>query len=133
MLGMWCGIRCCQHSLQPGIRRRIPTPRTSYGFLRMYTQRSIPQPMFVRGPKPAALPARNDSQPPPLHRSHFTFMATRVEKVVLPLALGQLARFTPLRKLHERKPKAISRFSECVLLSIIYTTFCDTFTNSAGE
>ncbi|CAM9794171.1 unnamed protein product [Ectocarpus sp. 8 AP-2014] len=53
-------------------------------------------------------------------------------KVVLPLALGQLARFTPLRKLHEHKPKAISRFSECVLLSIIYTTFCDTFTNSAA-
>ncbi|CAM9231931.1 unnamed protein product [Ectocarpus sp. 13 AM-2016] len=53
-------------------------------------------------------------------------------KVVLPLALGQLARFTPLRKLHERKPKAISRFSECVLLSIIYTTFCDTFTNTAA-
>lgn len=52
---------------------------------------------------------------------------------MLPLALGQLARFTPLRKLHERKPKAISCFSECVLLSIIYTTFCDTFTNSAGE
>ncbi|CAN0101123.1 unnamed protein product, partial [Laminaria digitata] len=54
-------------------------------------------------------------------------------KVVLPLALGQLARFTPLRKLHERKPKVISRMSECVLLSIIYTTFCDTFASRAGE
>ncbi|CAM9150685.1 unnamed protein product [Scytosiphon promiscuus] len=54
-------------------------------------------------------------------------------KVVLPLALGQLARFTPLRKLHARKPKAISRLSECVLLSIIYTTFCDTFANPVGE
>lgn len=53
--------------------------------------------------------------------------------MVLPLALGQLARFTPLRKLHERKPKAISRLSECILLSIIYTTFCDTFANNAGE
>lgn len=51
---------------------------------------------------------------------------------MLPLALGQLARFTPLRKLHERKPKAISRLSECILLSIIYTTFCDTFANNAG-
>lgn len=53
--------------------------------------------------------------------------------MVLPLALGQLARFTPLRKLHERKPKVISRMSECVLLSIIYTTFCDTFASQAGE
>ncbi|CAM9247825.1 unnamed protein product, partial [Hapterophycus canaliculatus] len=53
-------------------------------------------------------------------------------KVVLPLALGQLARFTPLRKLQQRKPKAISRLSECVLLSIIYTTFCDTFANPVG-
>eukprot|EP00752_Nemacystus_decipiens_P003115 g2885.t1 len=53
-------------------------------------------------------------------------------KVVLPLALGQLARLTPLRKLRERKPKAISRLSECVLLSIIYTTFCDTFADNAG-
>eukprot|EP00904_Undaria_pinnatifida_P013312 jgi/Undpi1/9110/HiC_scaffold_26.g11568.m1 len=54
-------------------------------------------------------------------------------KVVLPLALGQLARFTPLRMLHERKPKVVSRMSECVLLSIIYTTFCDTFSSRAGE
>lgn len=53
-------------------------------------------------------------------------------KVVLPLALGQLARFTPLRKLHEHKPKVISRLSECVLLSIIYTTFCDTFAGRAA-
>ena len=53
--------------------------------------------------------------------------------MVLPLALGQLARFTPLRKLHEQKPKVISRMSECVLLSIIYTTFCDTFGSRAGE
>lgn len=53
--------------------------------------------------------------------------------MVLPLALGQLARFTPMRRLHEHKPKVISRLSECVLLSIIYTTFCDTFASKAGE
>lgn len=66
-------------------------------------------------------------------RAHLSASASIVSKVVLPLALGQLARFTPLRKLHERKPKAISRLSECVLLSIIYTTFCDTFANRSGE
>eukprot|EP00903_Cladosiphon_okamuranus_P017560 g16174.t1 len=53
-------------------------------------------------------------------------------KVVLPLALGQLARFTSMRKLHECRPKAISRLSECILLSIIYTTFCDTFASTTG-
>lgn len=66
-------------------------------------------------------------------RTHPSASPSIVPKVVLPLALGQLARFTPLRKVHERKPKAISRLSECVLLSIIYTTFCDTFANRSGE
>ncbi|CAM9509335.1 unnamed protein product, partial [Sphacelaria rigidula] len=53
-------------------------------------------------------------------------------KVVLPLAVGQLARFTPVRVLHERRPKVISRLSECILLTVIYTTFCDTFRNGTS-
>ena len=54
-------------------------------------------------------------------------------QVVLPLLLGQIARFTPLIKLHQYKSKIISRLSECVLLAIIYTTFCDTFGSRAGK
>lgn len=54
-------------------------------------------------------------------------------QVVLPLVLGQVARATPLQKLHQYKPKAISRLSELVLLTIIYTTFCDAFGNRASE
>lgn len=53
-------------------------------------------------------------------------------QVVLPVALGQLARCTPLRKVHERKRKALTRLSEVILLSIMYTTFCDTFLSSVG-
>lgn len=64
---------------------------------------------------------------------HSCLLRCCVSKVVLPLALGQLARFTPMRKLHERQPKVISRLSECILLTVIYTTFCDTFSNAASE
>lgn len=67
-----------------------------------------------------------------IHSYVCILTANFLRKVVLPLALGQLARLTPLRRLHERKPKAISRLSECVLLSIIYTTFCDTFASNTG-
>lgn len=63
----------------------------------------------------------------------FFGLLVSTTKVVLPLALGQLARYTPVRTLHERLPKAISRLSECILLTVIYTTFCDTFLNAACE
>lgn len=63
----------------------------------------------------------------------FHLLHCCVYQVVLPLALGQLARCTPMRKLHERRPKLISRLSECILLTVIYTTFCDTFGNAASK
>lgn len=65
--------------------------------------------------------------------NRFRLDARKPRQVVLPLALGQLARLTPLRKVHERRPKAASRLSECVLLTVLYTTFCDTFKNAASE
>ncbi|XP_008322624.1 sodium/bile acid cotransporter 7 isoform X2 [Cynoglossus semilaevis] len=48
--------------------------------------------------------------------------------VVVPLILGQVCRRF-LRDFLERKKPPFSTVSSCVLLMIIYTTFCDTFSN----
>uniref|UniRef100_A0A3Q1CZC6 Sodium/bile acid cotransporter n=1 Tax=Amphiprion ocellaris TaxID=80972 RepID=A0A3Q1CZC6_AMPOC len=48
--------------------------------------------------------------------------------VVVPLVLGQVCRGF-LRELLERRKPPFGAVSSCVLLMIIYTTFCDTFSN----
>ncbi|XP_067117442.1 sodium/bile acid cotransporter 7 isoform X2 [Osmerus mordax] len=52
--------------------------------------------------------------------------------VVVPLVLGQLCRRF-LRECLERRKLPFGAFSSAVLLMIIYTTFCDTFSNQAIE
>lgn len=53
-------------------------------------------------------------------------------KVVVPVALGQVLRLTPLKELRQRNKQVFSRASEILLLGIIYTTFCDTFHKGMG-
>lgn len=50
--------------------------------------------------------------------------------VVVPLVFGQVCR-SFLREFLDRKKPPFGVVSSCVLLMIIYTTFCDTFSNSS--
>ncbi|KAK7909982.1 hypothetical protein WMY93_014666 [Mugilogobius chulae] len=52
--------------------------------------------------------------------------------VVVPLILGQVCRRF-LREFLDRKKPPFGAISSCVLLMIIYTTFCDTFSNPSIE
>lgn len=52
--------------------------------------------------------------------------------VILPLALGQMARFTKLRVIAEKYSRQSRNFSSCLLLAIVYNIFSDTFKRGLG-
>lgn len=52
--------------------------------------------------------------------------------VILPLVLGQLARFTKLRVFAEKYNRQSRNFSSCLLLAIVYNIFSDTFQRGLG-
>jgi sodium/bile acid cotransporter 7 len=60
--------------------------------------------------------------------SYLAVLKKLSKKVLLPVAAGQALRLVaPLREFRARHKKRFSRAGELLLLSIIYTTFCDTF------
>lgn len=52
--------------------------------------------------------------------------------VILPLVLGQFARFTKLRVFAEKYNRQSRNFSSCLLLAIVYNIFSDTFQRGLG-
>lgn len=52
--------------------------------------------------------------------------------VILPLVLGQFARFTELRVFAEKYNRQSRNFSSCLLLAIVYNIFSDTFQRGLG-
>lgn len=64
--------------------------------------------------------------------SYLQVMAKLSKKVLLPVVIGQLLRGTKLAAYRARHKKVFGRVSEVLLLSIVYTTFCDTFVKGYG-
>mmetsp|Transcript_5252 Transcript_5252/g.5384 ORF Transcript_5252/g.5384 Transcript_5252/m.5384 type:complete len:410 (+) Transcript_5252:82-1311(+) len=52
--------------------------------------------------------------------------------VILPMIVGQMLRYTPVLPFAERFRKYTRECSSILLLSIVYTTFCDTFIKGFG-
>lgn len=72
--------------------------------------------------------------PTSLH-SHLCFLLAAGWQVLLPLAVGQSIRRLPIpscKKWIDRHEKLFARTSEVLLIYLIYTTFCDTFLESAS-
>ncbi len=52
--------------------------------------------------------------------------------VILPLILGQAARYTKLGEFQQKYNRKIRNFSSCLLLAIVYNIFSDTFNRGFG-
>jgi len=53
-------------------------------------------------------------------------------KVLLPVAIGQVLRVTPVKKIYDSNSKRFKRLQELILLSILWNAFCTAITNSIG-
>jgi sodium/bile acid cotransporter 7 len=53
-------------------------------------------------------------------------------KVLLPVAIGQALRMTPLKEVYSKHTAFFKRFQEIVLLGIVWNAFCNAFTSGLG-
>uniref|UniRef100_A0A7R9WSE7 Sodium/bile acid cotransporter n=1 Tax=Craspedostauros australis TaxID=1486917 RepID=A0A7R9WSE7_9STRA len=53
-------------------------------------------------------------------------------QVLLPVAIGQALRTTPIKDAYVKRSKKFKRLQELILLGIVYNAFCNTFTKGLG-
>lgn len=53
-------------------------------------------------------------------------------KVLLPVAVGQVLRTTPMKRMYENNSKKFKRLQELILLGIVWNAFCNAFTRGLG-
>ena len=62
----------------------------------------------------------------------FELVSKLCNKVLLPVAVGQALRATPVKDFYEKRTKIFKRLQEVVLLGIVWNAFCNAFTKGLG-
>ncbi|KAL7569116.1 hypothetical protein ACA910_016949 [Epithemia clementina (nom. ined.)] len=65
-----------------------------------------------------------------IHLPFFDMLLKLCSKVLLPVAIGQALRATPVKELHKRHSTLCKRMQEVVLLSILWNAFCTAICNA---
>ena len=62
----------------------------------------------------------------------FELVSKLCNKVLLPVAVGQALRATPVKDFYEKRTNFFKRLQEVVLLGIVWNAFCNAFTKGLG-
>ncbi|KAL9179666.1 hypothetical protein ACHAXT_008956 [Thalassiosira profunda] len=62
----------------------------------------------------------------------FELVSKLCNKVLLPVAVGQALRATPVKDFYAKRTKFFKRLQEVVLLGIVWNAFCNAFTKGLG-